>query len=169
MGLITTYIMNRVFHIDGSCNNSSKAKVLAKVGGVGIIESLDNKVVKCTSYGPFEEVTSARMEVMGLFLLLRDLHTSDETIEIFCDNQYVVKALSEGWLVKWIFDYRNCCTYRTHIDLWDGIWDRLQKLKQDRVVINLKWVRGHDGNHLNELADEYANKGRIKLIENDKV
>jgi len=150
----------RQIHIDGSCNNRA-GSVLSNVGGVGIVK-IGETEVECQSYGPYDRVTSARMEVLGLFLALREITEIVDKIEIYCDNQYVVKAVSENWLFTWVFDYRNCGVLRKHIDLWSNIYDNLIKFKSLGVIIELKWNRGHSGNHYNELADKYATIGRIK-------
>jgi len=148
----------REIYIDGSCNNRAGCE-LSNIGGVGIVQVFELEV-DCQSHGPYHGVTSARMEVMGLFLILRQITLQYQKVIIYCDNQYVVKAQSEGWLKSWVFDYRNCGVERKNIDLWDNIYDNLQKFSRLGITIELKWLRGHNGNRYNELADKYADIGR---------
>ena len=61
----------KVFFIDGSCNNKKTGK-LARVGGVGVIELQEDRVI-CNAYGPYENVSSDRMEVLGLLHCLRQI------------------------------------------------------------------------------------------------
>lgn len=150
--------MIREFYIDGSCNN----KPGYKTGGVGVVEILNGEVINKYSYGPYKKVTSARMEVMGLFHVMRSLSEPSEEVKIYCDNQYVTKTITDNWLYEWIFNYKHCGIERKHIDLWVDIHSNLLKLREIDTVIKMIWVRGHNGNEYNEMADRLANIGRLR-------
>ncbi len=38
------------------------------------------------------------------------------------------------------------------------LWQRIDKLKQEKPTVVVKWVRGHSGVYGNELADNLATK-----------
>ena len=76
------------------------------------------------------------------------------TVELVSDSQYVLKGLSEwraGWERK---GYRNS-KGEPVANL--GLWKRLFALADLRKV-ETRWVRGHNGDTYNELADALANK-----------
>lgn len=148
----------RTFYIDGSCNNQKKG-TLSRIGGVGLIEVREDKVI-CNSFGPYQDVSSDRMEVMGLLHCLRSISEPNLDVVIYCDNKYVVDGKMKKWYLRWVTEYRTHGTERPNIDLWDIIWEEIRKLATIQTKIELRWVKGHSGNEYNELADRYADKGR---------
>ncbi|MBN9205285.1 ribonuclease H family protein [Methylibium petroleiphilum] len=75
-------------------------------------------------------------------------------VELVSDSQYVLKGLSEwrtGWERK---GYRNS-KGEPVANL--GLWKQLFALADARKV-STRWVRGHNGDPLNERADALANK-----------
>jgi len=70
-------------------------------------------------------------------------------IQIYSDSQYVVKAIEEGWLKKWIVtDFKGG---KKNKDLWLRFYELQQKNN-----IAFKWVRGHADNPHNNRCDELA-------------
>lgn len=75
-------------------------------------------------------------------------------VELVSDSQYVLKGLSEwraGWERK---GYRNS-KGEPVANL--GLWKQLFALADARKV-STRWVRGHNGDPLNERADALANR-----------
>lgn len=141
---------------DGSCNNKTKSN-----GGVGIVIK-NGDDVKLIKEGQFIKTTSARMEIYGLFLALKSIKNKDEKVIIFCDNQYVVNSIVKEWVFVWeCEEWRD----RTNSDLWKLVLKEYRKFKQGNVTI--KWIKGHNGNVYNELADSLAKKAahRKSIIE----
>lgn len=141
-GTVTVYT-------DGSCNNKAKEKG----GGIGIV-LLVNDWVRLISEGPYSEATSARMEILAVIRSI-EMIQPNWNIEIYCDNEYVVKTINE-WLESWIS--RGILHSKKNVDLWERYIKARDKIQGD---IKLIWVRGHDGNHWNEKVDKLANKGRL--------
>ena len=46
--------------------------------------------------------TNNRMELMGVIAALEALKKPRLNITIYTDSQYIVKAVKEGWLNKWL-------------------------------------------------------------------
>lgn len=138
---------------DGSCWNKDKG------GGYGIVMRFGDKV-KEISGGRFENTTSARMEIIGMLVALDHLKPGYRA-ELYCDNQYVVYAVSKGWVFSWHqqgFEKYDEATgqmgERPNADLWRVFLKLWQKFPAGTV--ELKWVRGHAGDPDNERCDELA-------------
>ncbi|MBW7889470.1 MAG: ribonuclease HI [Chitinophagaceae bacterium] len=116
-------------------------------GGYGVILKW-GKVEKELSQG-YRRTTNNRMELMAVIAALEALKKENLTITIYSDSQYVVKAVQEGWLKKWIAtDFKGG---KKNKDLWMRYYD-LSKKHQIRFV----WVKGHADNFYNNRCDELA-------------
>lgn len=78
------------------------------------------------------------------------------SIELTSDSQYCVNGATE-WMYKW---RRNNWEGKENIDLWKRIYSLSVNTFKS---VQYQWVRGHDGDHFNELADLGCNiaLGRI--------
>ncbi len=93
--------------------------------------------------------TNNRMELLGVITALESLTKKDIPLTIYTDSQYIVKAVQEGWLNKWV--RTNFAGGKKNKDLWM----RFYKLSND-FNITFKWVKGHADNSLNNRCDELA-------------
>ena len=60
--------------------------------------------------------TNNRMELMAVIAALEALTKNNMPVTIYSDSQYVVKAVKEGWLKKWIAtDFKDG---KKNKDLW---------------------------------------------------
>ena len=102
-----------------------------------------------TQFGGVKDTTNNRMELTAVIeaIKLFDNAKYDKCI-IYSDSQYVISTINKGWKKN-----KNC-------DLWD-IFDNL-----DISNITFVWVKGHDGNIMNEKADELAVRGSELFIPN---
>ncbi len=99
--------------------------------------------------GGFRKTTNNRMELMAVIEALRSVKKTGMNVIIYSDSQYVVKAVEQGWLKKWInTDFRGG---KKNKDLWMTFAD-LALLHN----IRFKWVRGHADNPFNNRCDELA-------------
>lgn len=92
------------------------------------------------------------MEIMAVLGALRVL-TEPCEVQIYSDSQYVVNSISKGWVYGW---KRNGWVSSTgspvkNQDLWE---EMLIHLGVHRVTA--RWVRGHNGDPLNELCDSFS-------------
>ena len=89
------------------------------------------------------------MELMAVIAALEALKKESLNIVIYSDSQYVVKAVQEGWLKKWIAT--QFAGGKKNKDLWMR-YAELAKGHNIRFV----WVRGHADNAFNNRCDELA-------------
>ncbi len=128
-------------------------------GGYGVILMAGNHR-KELSQG-FRRTTNNRMELWAVIAGLEALKKKGLHITVFSDSQYVVKAVTEKWLNKWIAT--NFKGGKKNSDLWM----RYHELSQDHHI-KFKWVKGHADNPLNNRCDELATAaadGRHLLVD----
>ncbi|MCQ2178515.1 MAG: ribonuclease HI [Bacteroidales bacterium] len=110
-------------------------------------------VLKCGSLskemsGGFEHTTNNRMELLAVIKGLQAIRWENATVEVWSDSQYVVKAVTEGWLDKWVL--KNWKKVKNP-DLWQEF---LRLYKAHNVVFH--WLKGHAGHPENERCDRLA-------------
>jgi len=93
--------------------------------------------------------TNNRMELMSVIAALESLTRTGLNIEIYSDSKYVVQAVSERWLDKWIAtDFKGGKKNR---DLWTRYY-KISRAHQIKFI----WVKGHASNPFNQRCDELA-------------
>ncbi len=116
-------------------------------GGYGAI-LLWGKIKKELARG-YKLTTNNRMELMAVIAALEALKKTNLNLVVYSDSNYVVKAVMEGWLTKWIkTNFKGNIKNR---DLWER-YDELSK----KHHINFKWVKGHAENIFNNRCDILA-------------
>lgn len=116
-------------------------------GGYGVI-LMFGKHRKELSAG-FKKTTNNRMELMAVIEGLKALKTSDYPVTVYSDSQYIVNAVTKGWLQKWM--HTNFSGGKKNKDLWMEYY-RLAK----PLHINFVWVKGHADNPFNNRCDQLA-------------
>lgn len=135
---------------DGSANNHTGNK-----GGYGIV--LVNGSVKHYCGGCYINTTSARMELMGIVKGLEKCTPGDQVV-VYCDNQYAVNSLAKKWIFRW---EKQGWDGRKNGDLLKQLLEQYRRLEGK---VKLKWVRGHNGNEYNEIADALASRGASRSV-----
>lgn len=128
-------------------------------GGYGVV-LIWGKVRKELSQG-YRLTTNNRMELMAVIAALEALKKTDLELLIHSDSNYVVKAVMQKWLDKWIKT-----GFKGGIKNKD-LWMRYHALSK-KHHIHFKWVKGHAENELNNRCDELATEaadGRDLLID----
>ncbi len=116
-------------------------------GGFGVI-LLWNKHRKEISKG-FRLTTNNRMELLAVITGLEAITKKELPVVIYSDSQYVVRAIEEGWLKKWIAtDFKGG---KKNKDLWTHYYQLSLKMK-----VKMIWVKGHANNAFNNRCDELA-------------
>ncbi|MFT3903196.1 MAG: ribonuclease HI [Niabella sp.] len=97
----------------------------------------------------YRHTTNNRMELMAVIEGLKALKTKDIPITIYSDSQYVVNAISKGWLNNWVrTDFKGG---KKNKDLWMQYYQLSKQFK-----ISMVWVKGHASNPFNNRCDELA-------------
>lgn len=113
--------------------------------------------------------TNNRMEITAVLEGLRTL-TKPCNVTILTDSQYAAKGVgnwrdqaptgSAGWMVNWRDrGWKRKEGPLLNVDLWQEMWDEVQR----HTAVTMKWVRGHDGNPLNEECDRLALAARENI------
>lgn len=137
---------------DGACSGNPGA------GGWAACVLLKN--CNKTVSGGEEMTTNNRMElkavIEGLKKALEDVNFSK--IEICSDSAYVVNSYIKGWIEVWskngwITKDGNDVKNK---DLWLELNALVKQARQCGVCVQFVKVKGHAGNHFNELVDKLA-------------
>src|SRR3982751_4341070 len=97
----------------------------------------------------YRRTTNNRMELMGVIAALEALKKPGLRITVYSDSQYIVKAVKEGWLNKWLAT--NFAKGKKNKDLWVRFYNLYKQHS-----INFVWVKGHADNPYNNRCDELA-------------
>lgn len=116
-------------------------------GGYGVV-LLSGNMKKELSQG-YRLTTNNRMEVMAVIAGLQALKKKGMKVTVYSDSQYVVKAVKEKWLNKWMAT--NFARGIKNKDLWVKFYNLAQE--QDMHFV---WVKGHADNVYNNRCDELA-------------
>ncbi|GAC1422494.1 MAG: ribonuclease HI [Flavisolibacter sp.] len=128
-------------------------------GGYGVI-LISGSRKKELSQG-YRLTTNNRMELMGVIAGLEAMKKKGQKITIYTDSQYIVKAIKEGWLNKWLAT--NFAKGKKNKDLWVKFYNLYREHHIDFI-----WVKGHAGNIYNNQCDALATEaadGLNKLID----
>lgn len=106
-------------------------------------------------YGATPTTTNNRMELTAVIEALKAI-TRPCSIAIFTDSQYVQKGMTE-WLPTWL--KKNWKNVKN-----PDLWQELVSLSQAHII-TWNWVRGHNGDALNERADLLANLAIVEFMQ----
>jgi ribonuclease HI len=93
--------------------------------------------------------TNNRMELMAVIAGFEALKKEGLQVTVYSDSQYIIKALNEGWLNKWMAT--NFAGGKKNKDLWVKFYDLYR-----RHQVKFIWVKGHADNIYNNRCDELA-------------
>ena len=132
---------------DGACRGNPGP------GGWGSIV-VEGKVLVAELGGSEKTTTNNRMELMAAVKGLEHAAKGSNVI-IYTDSSYLINGIT-----KWIHGWKKN-GWRTsdkkpvkNLELWQAL-----DLAVARHVIDWRWVKGHNGDAMNERADELANEG----------
>ena len=104
------------------------------------------------------QTTNNRMELMGVIAGLSALKEKC-AVELYSDSQYIVNALTNGWLRDW----KRRGWKRRDGELKNSeMWQELDELLQKHTV-SAHWVKGHADNEYNNRCDALAVAERDKF------
>lgn len=135
-----------VYYTDGSCSPNPGP------GGFAVIKDNQPYIV-----GYDLDSTNIRMEGMALITAMQD--AGAEEAEIYTDSEFWINVITKwapGWAAK------GWTKKGGEIKNLDLVMEAYSLYQQSNAV--LTWVRGHEGDPGNELADEWANKARQERL-----
>lgn len=146
-------------HTDGSC--------WPNPGTGGWAFAFDKE----THFGGSEEnTTNNRMELMAIINAITYCIKKGmvQDLVIISDSMYCVKGFNT-WMHSWKKkDWKRGQNDMKNHQLWKDLYKYGHLYKGN---IKLSWVRGHNGNEMNEFVDKLAEMERLKLsqkLDNDK-
>lgn len=111
-----------------------------------------------TIHGGESDTTNNRMELRAAIEALNELN-GPRSVILHTDSKYVMDGINE-WMPNWKKRGWKTAAKKPvkNKDLW-----QLLDTATERHEIEWRWVKGHDGNPGNEMADELANLGIDEL------
>jgi len=141
-----------IIYTDGACSVHSPQQP----GGWAWVKLNDGKMT-CACGGEYH-TTNNKMELTGAIKALKSTKKGMEII-LYTDSKYVSDGMSQ-WITKWMKKGWKNSSGKTVKNL--SLWKDIYALALDRTVI-WKWVKAHDVNDWNNLADFLAVKGKEDL------
>lgn len=137
-------------YTDGSCLKNPDGP-----GGYGVIVRYEKngKLYEKKMSSGYENTTNNRMEVTAVIKGLELMPANSEII-VHSDSKYLVDAITKNWVKKWEslnWDRGVNGGPVKNVDLWKDLLKAMQSHK-----VKFEWVKGHNGNPLNELCDKMA-------------
>ena len=133
-------------YTDGACRGNPGP------GGWGV--SLRYNGTVKNFFGGEANTTNNRMELMAAIMALESLTRSCD-VKLHTDSKYVLDGITR-WIIDWKKRGWKTAAKKPvkNVELW-------QRLDQARDQHNIEWiwVKGHDGDPGNEMADDLANQG----------
>lgn len=131
-----------VYYTDGSCEPNPGA------GGFAVIRDMQPVVL-----GSEPDTTNIRMEGRAIIAALKD--AGQEQAEIYTDSEFWINVITK-WSLAW--EKNGWKKKGGEIKNLDLVKEACELYRNSNAV--LVWVRGHNNDPGNELADHWANKAR---------
>jgi ribonuclease HI len=140
-----------VYHTDGSCEPNPGT------GGYAVIRDM-----KPYLSGGEDNTTNIRMEGQAIIAALMDADGAE--CEIISDSEFWIKVITV-WSLPW--EANGWKKKGGQIKNLDIVQEVCPLYKASKA--KLTWVRGHNMDKGNEMADEYANKARLVQLARKKI
>jgi len=141
-----------VIYTDGACSGNPGP------GGWGAV--LLSGPHRREIWGGELATTNNRMELMAAIQALESLKKPCK-VEVHTDSKYVQQGIHE-WIHGW--KKRGWLTADKKPVKNADLWRRLDEARQ-RHDVQWRWVKGHAGHELNELADALARRGIKEVLD----
>ena len=132
-----------IYYTDGSASPNPGP------GGFAVIKDLKPHILGSED----GQTTNIRMEGKALIAAIQD--AGDDSARVYTDSEFWINVVTK-WAPGW--QARGWTKKGGEIKNLDIVQELFELYTNSNV--DLKWVRGHEGDEGNELADEWANKAR---------
>ncbi|MEP3671281.1 MAG: ribonuclease HI [Roseibium sp.] len=141
--------MTHQIYTDGSCLRNPEGP-----GGWAFVVVGPDGAEVARGAGGETPTTNNRMELTAAVQALRATTKLPEgsKVTIISDSKYVVEGITQ-WIKGW--KNRKWRTANKTPVKNDDLWRTLDELNA-KMNVTWKWVKGHDGNHWNEVVDQLA-------------
>lgn len=126
--------LHYIAYTDGSCDNYSQTKA----GGAAYVILKDGEIVRIKNHGQLN-TSNNRMELLAIISAVNAC-PDGAYVDIYTDSQYCILVLSKSYKPK-----KN-----------PDLYELFKKCAAHVAGVRFHWVKGHDGNKYNELADQLA-------------
>lgn len=138
-----------VIYTDGACTKNPGGS-----GGYGAVLIIDkNNPVKLNGYIP-SPTTSNRAELMAvIFAIFHAQALGYKRLHIHSDSKYVVNTINGQYRI-----YKN-----------KDLWSLLNLATSTLSSLRCNWIKGHNGNQYNEMADKLAVSACKLYLEQEEI
>lgn len=136
-----------IYYTDGSCSPNPGP------GGFAVIKDMQPAIV-----GHELVSTNIRMEGQALIAAMKDAGNAE--CEIFTDSEFWINVITK-WAPGW--EAKGWKKKGGEIKNLEIVQESLELYKHSNAI--LTWVRGHEGDPGNEMADQWANQAREQRLE----
>jgi ribonuclease HI len=135
-----------VIHTDGACSGNPGP------GGWGAVLQYGATIKELKGGAPL--TTNNQMELTAAIEALNALKRPC-AVELHTDSNYVKDGLT-GWIHGWKRNGWKTAAKKPvkNVELWQAL-----DIATQRHTIEWHWVKGHNGDEMNERADQLANEG----------
>ena len=134
------------YYTDGSCSPNPGP------GGFAVIKNMQPEIL-----GAEDDSTNIRMEGKALIAALKDADGAE--CEIYTDSEFWINVITK-WSLNW--EKNGWKKKGGEIKNLDIVMEVCPLYRASSAT--LIWVRGHNNDEGNELADQWANKAREKYL-----
>ncbi len=138
-----------VYYTDGSCSPNPGP------GGYSVI-LVSGESMEPVRLGYDKDATNIRMEGMALIAALE--HAAEAKCEIFTDSEFWINVITK-WSLAWEANGWQKKGGIKNLDIVQTVCPLYR-----RSQAQLTWVRGHNNDPGNEMADLWANKARQERL-----
>lgn len=137
-----------IYYTDGSCSPNPGP------GGFAVIKNMKPHILGGEPSG--SETTNIRMEGYAIIAALKD--AAEQPCKIHTDSELWIKIITD-WSRKWRANGWQKKGGIKNIDIVKEVCELYLKSKAELI-----WVRGHNSDPGNEMADQYANTAREQRL-----
>ena len=158
-----TNVRTYLIHTDGACRGNpgpgAWACVLRLMEGATILKEAEYS-------GGELQTTNNRMELTAVIRALGKLKDKDTPVTVRSDSQYVTLGATE-WLPSWKSNGWRTGDRKPVKNR--ELWEELDTIATRFASITWEWVRGHDGDELNERCDRLANQAIDRIFKKNPL